>query len=74
MGHEGDGFVIWAVVLKETNEMIGQCGLTMLICISVLGTPNSSSFSTIHSPQKYSLIRWISTLLEFAERLFGQPS
>lgn len=23
------GFGLWAVVLKETNEMIGQCGLTM---------------------------------------------
>ena len=23
-----DGFGLWAVVLKETNEMIGQCGLT----------------------------------------------
>ncbi len=22
-------FGLWAVVLKETNEMIGQCGLTM---------------------------------------------
>lgn len=24
-----DGFGLWAVILKETNEMIGQCGLTM---------------------------------------------
>ena len=23
------GFGLWAVVLKETDEMIGQCGLTM---------------------------------------------
>lgn len=23
------GFGLWAVVLKETNEMIGQCGITM---------------------------------------------
>ncbi|BBM16844.1 acetyltransferase [Enterococcus avium] len=23
-----EGFGLWAVVLKETNEMIGQCGLT----------------------------------------------
>lgn len=23
-----DGFGLWAVVLKETNQMIGQCGLT----------------------------------------------
>lgn len=23
------GFGLWAVILKETNEMIGQCGLTM---------------------------------------------
>ena len=23
------GFGLWAVVLKETNEMIGQCGLTL---------------------------------------------
>ena len=22
-------FGLWAVILKETNEMIGQCGLTM---------------------------------------------
>lgn len=25
------GFGLWAVVLKETNEMIGQCGLTMQV-------------------------------------------
>ncbi len=25
------GFGLWAVVLKETNEMIGDCGLTMQI-------------------------------------------
>ena len=23
------GFGLWAVILKDTNEMIGQCGLTM---------------------------------------------
>jgi len=27
--YEEFGFGLWAVVLKETNEMIGQCGLTM---------------------------------------------
>lgn len=27
--YRNDGFGLWAVVLKETNEMIGQCGLTM---------------------------------------------
>lgn len=26
--YEQYGFGLWAVVLKETNEMIGQCGLT----------------------------------------------
>lgn len=26
--YETFGFGLWAVVLKETNEMIGQCGLT----------------------------------------------
>lgn len=26
------GFGLWAVILKETNEMIGQCGLTMQEC------------------------------------------
>ena len=24
-----DGFGLWAVILKETGEMVGQCGLTM---------------------------------------------
>ena len=24
-----DGFGLWAVILKETNKMIGQCGLSM---------------------------------------------
>ena len=24
-----DGFGLWAVILKETGELIGQCGLTM---------------------------------------------
>ena len=27
--YEKDGFGLWAVVLKETGEMIGQCGITM---------------------------------------------
>ena len=27
--YEDYGFGLWAVVLKETNEMIGQCGLTL---------------------------------------------
>lgn len=27
--YEEYGFGLWAVVLKETNEMIGQCGLTI---------------------------------------------
>ena len=26
------GFGLWAVILKETDEMIGQCGLTMQNC------------------------------------------
>lgn len=26
------GFGLWAVVLKETDEMIGQCGLTLQMC------------------------------------------
>lgn len=26
--YEQDGFGLWAVILKENNEMIGQCGLT----------------------------------------------
>lgn len=26
------GFGLWAVILKETEEMIGQCGLTMQEC------------------------------------------
>jgi RimJ/RimL family protein N-acetyltransferase len=28
------GFGLWAVILKETGEMIGQCGLTMQDCNS----------------------------------------
>ena len=27
-----NGFGLWAVILKETDEMIGQCGLTMQDC------------------------------------------
>lgn len=27
--YQNHGFGLWAVILKETNEMIGQCGLTM---------------------------------------------
>ena len=27
--YEEDGFGLWAVVLKETGEMIGDCGITM---------------------------------------------
>lgn len=27
--YETDGFGLWAVILKETGELIGQCGLTL---------------------------------------------
>lgn len=27
--YDADGFGLWAVILKETGHMIGQCGLTM---------------------------------------------
>lgn len=27
--YQADGFGLWAVILRETGEMIGQCGLTM---------------------------------------------
>lgn len=27
--YRDDGFGLWAVILKESNEMIGQCGLTL---------------------------------------------
>lgn len=27
-----DGFGLWAVILKETDEMIGQCGISMQDC------------------------------------------
>ena len=27
--YQADGFGLWAVVLRETGEMIGQCGITM---------------------------------------------
>ncbi|MEG0322497.1 MAG: GNAT family N-acetyltransferase [Raoultibacter sp.] len=27
--YEYDGFGLWAVVMRETNEVIGQCGLTL---------------------------------------------
>ena len=27
--YENDGFGLWAVVLKETGEMIGDCGITL---------------------------------------------
>lgn len=30
--YKEEGFGLWAVILKETNEMIGQCGLTMQDC------------------------------------------
>ena len=28
-GSVNDGFGLWGVILKENNEMIGQCGLTL---------------------------------------------
>lgn len=31
--YEDYGFGLWAVIRKETGEMIGQCGLTMQECI-----------------------------------------
>lgn len=30
--YEGYGFGLWLVVLKDTDEVIGQCGLTMQEC------------------------------------------
>lgn len=32
MRYKEYGFGLWAVILKETDEMIGQCGLTMQDC------------------------------------------
>jgi RimJ/RimL family protein N-acetyltransferase len=32
MRYKQYGFGLWAVILKETGEMIGQCGLTMQDC------------------------------------------
>lgn len=32
--YHNDGFGLWAVILKETNQMIGQCGLTMQTCLN----------------------------------------
>ncbi|GHT17887.1 acetyltransferase [Bacteroidia bacterium] len=29
MRYDVDGFGLWAVILKETNEFVGQCGLTI---------------------------------------------
>lgn len=31
-----DGFGLWAVVLKQAGEMIGQCGITWQPCFSGL--------------------------------------
>ncbi|WP_372011721.1 GNAT family N-acetyltransferase [Paenibacillus chitinolyticus] len=33
--YEEYGFGLWAVVLKETNEMIGQCGVSLFL-VSVI--------------------------------------
>lgn len=30
--YKEDGFGLWAVILKETGEMIGQCGISMQEC------------------------------------------
>ena len=30
--YEKDGFGVWAVILKENEELIGQCGLSMQPC------------------------------------------
>ena len=30
--YKNDGFGVWAVILKENNELIGQCGLSMQPC------------------------------------------
>lgn len=30
--YQTDGFGLWAVILKETGELIGQCGLTIQDC------------------------------------------
>ena len=30
--YENDGFGVWAVILKESGELIGQCGLSMQPC------------------------------------------
>lgn len=29
MRYRDDGFGLWAVILKETGEMVGQCGITL---------------------------------------------
>ncbi len=32
MRYKTDGFGLWAVILRESGEMIGQCGLTLQEC------------------------------------------
>jgi len=31
--YKNDGFGLWAVILKESGEMIGECGLSMQPCV-----------------------------------------
>lgn len=53
------GFGLWAVILKETDEMIGQCGLTMQPwkdkqVLEIAGTNiNYPVMHTPSNPQKY---------------------
>lgn len=64
--YETYGFGLWAVVLKETGEMIGQCGLTMqswrekeLLEIGYLFQKacRDYAFSALHADRVYSIIR-----------------
>ena len=44
------GFGLWAVILKQTGEMIGQCGLTMQPC-------RQYAFETLGADEVCSIIR-----------------
>ena len=52
--YEKDGFGLWAVILKETGEFIGQCGITMQDCngteVPEIGCPGIRS-GLFHHPR-----------------------
>lgn len=67
-----DGFGLWAVVLRETGEMIGQCGLTRQHILGEDVVEVGYLFNRAHWHQGYA-VEAAAACRDYAFEWFGTP-